>query len=151
MNRQLVADIEDSGQFITMFFLVLNTQSKQFEWVRAGHDPAILYDLRTDSFNELSGSGMALGVDSECVYEDNKNAGISNDPIIFLSTDGVWEARNKKGKMLGKEPIWNAIRENSSADAMTILDAIFNIVENFIGNSKIEDDITAVVIKCRND
>ncbi len=150
VNRQLVEDVEDSGQFMTMFFLALNTESKQLEWVRAGHDPAIIYDPGTDSFNELGGSGIALGVDSGWIYEGYKKTDLSKGQIIFLSTDGVWEVRNKKGEMLGKETILNIIRQNSSSDATQIIDAIFDILDKFIGGVKIEDDITSVIIKMQN-
>jgi sigma-B regulation protein RsbU (phosphoserine phosphatase) len=85
-----------------MFFLVLDTATRQLEWVRAGHDPGFAYDPGSDSFSELGGSGIALGVDAEWIYEDYKKTDFSNDQVIFLSTDGIWEARNKKGEMLGK-------------------------------------------------
>ena len=49
--------------------------------------------------------------------------------------------------MLGKEPVLNAIRQNASSDATQIIDAIFDILDEFIGEAKIEDDITSVVIK----
>jgi sigma-B regulation protein RsbU (phosphoserine phosphatase) len=150
VNRQLVQDVEDSGQFMTMFFLALDPATRQLEWVRAGHDPGIVYDLGSDSFSELGGSGIALGVDAEWIYEDNRKTDFSNGQIIFLSTDGIWEARNNKGEMLGKEPILNAIRKNASSDATQIIDAIFDILDKFIGQVKMEDDITSVVIKRRN-
>ncbi|MBW1753663.1 MAG: SpoIIE family protein phosphatase [Deltaproteobacteria bacterium] len=150
VNRQLVEDVEDSGQFMTMFFLSFDTATRQLEWVRAGHDPAMLYDPGSDSFSELGGSGIALGVDSGWIYEDNKKTDLSKGQIIFLSTDGVWEVRNKKGEMLGKEPILNAIRQNSSSDATQIIDVIFDILDKFIGGVKIEDDITSVIIKMQN-
>jgi len=79
-----------------------------------------------------------------------KKTDFSNGQIIFLSTDGIWEARNKKGEMLGKEPILNAIRQNSSSDAVQIINAIFNTLDNFIGGVKIEDDITSVAIKIQD-
>ena len=147
VNRQLVKDVEDSGQFMTMFFLVVDIAKKQIEWVRAGHDPGIVYDPGSDAFNELGGSGIALGVYGGWIYEDNKKIDLSKGQIIFLSTDGVWEARNDKGEMLGKEPILNTIRQNASSDAPQIIDAIFNTLDEFIGGVKIEDDITSVVIK----
>ena len=147
VNRQLVQDVEDSGQFMTLFFLALTTDSRQLEWVRAGHDPAIIYDPQPDSFSELGGSGIALGVDPEWIYEGNKKTDLSVGQIIFLSTDGVWEVRNKKGEMLGKEPILNTIRQNSSSDATHIIDSIFDTLDKFIGGVKIDDDITSVVIK----
>jgi sigma-B regulation protein RsbU (phosphoserine phosphatase) len=150
VNHQLVKDVEDSGQFITMFFLILDTATKQLEWVRAGHDPGIVYDPGSGSFSELGGSGMALGVYGGWIYEDNKKTDLSKGQIIFLSTDGIWEARNKKGEMLGKEPILNAIRQNASSDATQIIDVIFDILDKFIGDVKIEDDVTSVVIKMQN-
>jgi sigma-B regulation protein RsbU (phosphoserine phosphatase) len=150
VNRQLARDVEDSGQFMTMFFLTIDAANKQIEWVRAGHDPAIIYDPATDSFEELGGPGMALGVDQECIYKDNKKYGLSKGQIICLGTDGIWEVRNKKGEMLGKEPIVNGIRENSALGAKQILDAIFNTVDKFLSGAKKEDDITSVIIKIQD-
>jgi sigma-B regulation protein RsbU (phosphoserine phosphatase) len=147
VNRNLVKDVEDSGQFMTMFFLVLDTATRQLEWVRAGHDPGIAYDPGSDSFSELAGSGMALGVDAEWIYEDNKKTDFSRGQIIFLSTDGIWEARDKKGEMFGKAPILNTIRQNASSGATQIIDAIFDTLDKFMGGKKTEDDLTSVVIK----
>ena len=115
--------------------------------MRAGHDPAIIYDPVSDSFNTLSGSGIALGVDGGWIYEDNKKTDISKGQIIFLSTDGVWEVRNKKGEMLGEEPILNLIRQNASSDATQILNTVFTALDKFKDGVKIDDDITWVVIK----
>ena len=150
VNRQLVKDVEDSGQFMTMFFLTLDRESKRLDWVRAGHDPAIVYDPGSDSFSELGGSGIALGVDAEWVYEDNEEADFSDGQIVFLSTDGIWEARNKNGEMLGKEPILDAIRQNSSSDATLIIDAIFDVLDKYIGEVRIEDNLTSMIIKMQN-
>jgi serine phosphatase RsbU (regulator of sigma subunit) len=147
VNRQLVRDVEDTGQFVTMLFLALNTASGQLEWVRAGHDPGIVYDPGSDSFTELGGPGVALGVDAKWIYADNQKTDFSDGQILFLSTDGIWEARNKKGDMLGREAILNAIRQNSSLDATHIIDSIFNMLDKFTKDAKIEDDITLVVIK----
>jgi hypothetical protein len=57
---------------------------------------------------------------------------------------------NKKGEMLGKEPILDTIRQNSSSTATQIIDAIFFTLDKFSSGMKIEDDITLVVIKMQN-
>ena len=150
VNRQLVQDVEDSGQFMTMLFLTLDPATRQFEWVRAGHEPGIVYDPASDSFSEVGGTGLVLGVDAEWIYEDNTITDLSKGQIIFLSTDGAWELRNNKDEMLGKEPILDAIRQNASSDAEQIINAIFDILYQFIGEQKIEDDITVVVIKMQD-
>jgi sigma-B regulation protein RsbU (phosphoserine phosphatase) len=147
VNRQLVKDVEDSGQFMTLFFMVIDPESNSLDWVRAGHDPAIVYDPGTDTFNPLKGQGLALGVDREWVYQDNETVSLTKGNIIFLSTDGVWEVRNEKGEMLGKQPILNTIRKNASSNSTQIIDAIYNRLNEFTGKTRIEDDITLVIIK----
>jgi serine phosphatase RsbU (regulator of sigma subunit) len=147
VNRQLVQDVEDSGQFVTMFYLTMDPIKKYFQYVRAGHDPAIFYDPNTDAFEELGGTGMALGVDKNWDVKAYTKTALKNGQIIFLSTDGMWEACNPQGEMFGKEPIYDILRNNSSLSANEILNAMIESLKSFQKGAKIEDDITLVVIK----
>lgn len=147
VNRQLVQDVENSGQFITMFFLSIDPAARKLHWIRAGHDPAIFYDPGSDAFEELGGSGIALGVDEDWIFKEYTKADLQKGQIIFLSTDGIWEARNSKGEMFGKEPIYNIIRGKSSLSAREILDIIFESLNSFQNDFNVEDDITLVIIK----
>jgi serine phosphatase RsbU (regulator of sigma subunit) len=52
-----------------------------------------------------------------------------------------------KNEMLDKASILNAIRNAAALSAEAILETVFNVLAQFIGAAKIEDDITAVVIK----
>jgi sigma-B regulation protein RsbU (phosphoserine phosphatase) len=147
VNRQLVQDVEDSGQFMTMFYLNIDTTKMQAHWVRAGHDPAIFYDPAADSFEELAGSGVALGIDENWEYKEYIKSGLKSGQIIFLSTDGIWEAFNQKGDMFGKERIYDIIRKNSSLSADQIVNLLLASLKSFQQGAQIEDDITLVVIK----
>jgi sigma-B regulation protein RsbU (phosphoserine phosphatase) len=147
VNRQLVQDVEDSGQFMTLFYLNIDATNMQAHWVRAGHDPAIFYDPVTDSFEELAGSGMALGIDEDWQYKAYLKSGLNPGQIIFLSTDGIWEAFNHKGEMFGKERIYDIIRNHSSLSANEIINIIIQSLKRFQQGAPIEDDITLVVIK----
>jgi sigma-B regulation protein RsbU (phosphoserine phosphatase) len=115
--------------------------------VRAGHDPAVLYDPGADTFHALGGPGIALGVDAEWVYEENTRNAFSSGQVIFLGTDGIWEARNQWGATLGREPILETIRQNAASDAARIIAAVFATLDQFVGGAKLEDDSTAVVVK----
>jgi sigma-B regulation protein RsbU (phosphoserine phosphatase) len=147
VNRQLVHDVEDSGQFVTMFYLTVDPIKMRLQYVRAGHDPAIFYDPNTDAFEELGGTGMALGVDKNWNVKAYTKTTLKNGQIIFLSTDGIWEARNLQGEMFGKEPIYDIIRNNSALSANEILNAMTESLKSFQKGAKIEDDITLVIIK----
>jgi sigma-B regulation protein RsbU (phosphoserine phosphatase) len=147
VNRQITSDVGHSGEFITMFFLVIDPVKMELEWVRAGHDPALLYDPGTDSFEELGGTGLAMGIDEKCRFSGHRRAGILPGQVILLGTDGLWEAANPKGEMLGKQPIYNTIRENCALSANAILESILASLEKFQAGAKREDDVTLVIIK----
>ena len=147
VNRQLVRDVEDSGQFMTMFYLTLDPAKRQISWVRAGHDPAIFYDPARNAFEDLTGTGLALGVDENWQFQKYTKTDLGKGQVIVLCTDGIWEARNRQGKMFGKAPIYKIICNHKSSRADEILDAVLEALEHFQDGAKIEDDITLVVIK----
>jgi sigma-B regulation protein RsbU (phosphoserine phosphatase) len=147
VNRQLVQDIEPSCDFVTLFFLIIDAASKELSWVRAGHDPAVLYDPASDWFEEIGGSGMVLGVDGRYIYEEQKGVMLSPGRVILLGTDGVWEARDLKGNRFGKEAVYEAVRRHHQSSAKEILDRILSAQVAFQGSAKREDDTTLVMIK----
>ena len=150
VNQQLVQDVEESGQFIGLFYLVADTRKRSIKWVRAGLTPAILYDPETDTFNELNGPGVALGVDANLKFVENEKREMKNGQVIVLATDGIWEARNPEGKMFGKESIVKIVRQMKTAGAGQILGAVFDELHKFRHDMELEDDITLVVIKIKN-
>jgi len=147
MNSHLSKDVLETGRFMTLFYLSLDPDSQSIEWIRAGHDPALLYDPSSDSFEELKGNGIALGVMDEVEYKINKREGLANDQIIAVGTDGIWEAFNPQGEMFGKDRLRELIRTNANRSAGTILNTVYDELKNFTAGRKNEDDITLVIIK----
>ena len=147
MNRHLTQDVLESGRFMTLFYMTLDPEEKRIDWVRAGHDPAVIYDPALDRFEELRGSGVALGVDEAFNYIANHKKNITNGQIIAIGTDGIWEAYNKDGKMFGKDRFREIIRQKADENAGEILNAVFHDLEQFTKGQKPEDDITLVIIK----
>ena len=147
VNRQLTRDVEDTGRFLTLFYLQIDMTRRQLRWVRAGHEPALLYDPATDLFEDLTGEGIALGVDDSWDYVENKRDHLCAGQVILLSTDGIWEARNPQGQMFGREAISDLIRQQAHADAEQIQDAILAALNLFQQGIASADDATLVVIK----
>jgi sigma-B regulation protein RsbU (phosphoserine phosphatase) len=147
VNRQFSRDAEHSGNFMTLFYLLVDRPAGRLEWVRAGHDPALLYDPHQDRFEELKGPGMALGVDAESAYSAFKREGLRAGQVILLGTDGIWEARRSTGEMLGKAPVRRLLREQAHQPAEAIVAALTDLVQRFAGARRLEDDLTMVVVK----
>lgn len=147
VNSLLAADVRDSGRFMSLFFLMIEEGSRLISWVRAGHDPAILYDPATDTVEELMGPGMVLGVEEDYFYEHVEKTVETDGTIILMGTDGIWETHNGEGEMFGKDRLSQIIRNNDQKSSGDILEAVLEAVSDFRGDAEQEDDITIVVIK----
>ncbi len=149
VNRQLTRDVEESGRFMTLFYLLIDPTRRHLQWVRAGHDAAILYDPAKDQFEELGGDGIALGIDQDWQYETYERGGLDSGQIILLSTDGLWEAQNSDGDMFGKDAIYEIIRRNPRAGAGELLDSLLYAVTRFQKGQQPTDDITLMIVKLK--
>jgi len=147
MNRHLTRDVLETGRFMTLFYLTIDPEKDRIDWVRAGHDPALVYDPGRDVFTELKGDGVALGVKENFDYHENNISGLTSGQIIAIGTDGIWEAIDSNGEMFGKERFRNIIRKNAGSGAGDIVAAVYNELNQFTRGQKSEDDITLVIIK----
>lgn len=147
LNQHLTKDFSESGRFMTMFYLSLDRQAEQLEWIRAGHDPALIYDPEKDIFEELMGPGLALGVVENYDYALQSRNGLKPGQVIIIGTDGIWEGCNPSGEMFGKERLMEIVRNSAAHDSHTILEKIFQEHTDFSEGLKSDDDLTLVVVK----
>jgi sigma-B regulation protein RsbU (phosphoserine phosphatase) len=147
VNRLLHQDTAESGSFVTLFLLEVDPVARQLEWVRAGHDPALLYRAATHDIQELGGPGMALGVEALCSYPSGGRAGLGNGDVLLIGTDGIWETRDPASQRLGKDRVGEILKSHHRRSAAGILEAVLGAVEEFRGPAPQEDDITLVVVK----
>jgi phosphoserine phosphatase RsbU/P len=150
VNRHLCEDVKDTGNFVTLFCIEMNTSKNYLKWVRAGHDPAMLYDSQKKSFIELKGKGIALGVDESWQYSENEISGISDGHIAVIYTDGIWEAKNSHGERFGKKNLCSIIRENAHLSSQQILKSVIDALNRFLKEEKRQDDATLIIAKVCN-
>ncbi len=147
LNRHLARDVAGSGHFITMFMLVSDARSGSVEWVRAGHDPALVYDPAADAFSEWAGRGLPLAVDPESAYLPSRMPGWPEGSVVVLGTDGLWEGFGPGGEMYGKDRLRAVVRANAALSAQGILQAIVDDWRAFLDGIPPEDDMTLVVLR----
>lgn len=147
MNRYLAKDLEGTGRFMTLFSLMIDLVSGQLNWVRAGHDPALVYSPVNDGFIELMGKGLPLGVVEDAFYEELRLETLPPGGVLTVGTDGIWEAMDEKGRMFGKERFREIVRANAAKGAENILAAVYEALGGFTRGARPKDDITLVIIK----
>jgi len=147
VNTYVTRDSSQTGRFMSMFFLEIDPQNNTLRWVRAGHEPALVYDRVGNTFDELNGKGMVLGVDGAYAYEEFSRQGWNPGDIILIGTDGIHETRNEHDKMYGQLQLQNIIQQHAGDPAKEINTSVINSVREYRGAASQEDDVTLVVIK----
>jgi phosphoserine phosphatase RsbU/P len=133
------------GEFLTLFYGVLDTNTRRLTYCNAGHPPALVY--RDGKIIELSSENMVLGIDPAENYKQSIFDLRPND-LLLLYTDGLSDAMNFADETFGRQRIHDAFtRLGPTADAETVAQNILWEVRKFAGIAKRTDDITMVVAK----
>ena len=146
LNHYLCQHTLETGNFVTMLYLIFDPERNTVYWSRAGHEPVLGYNPVEDDFFELKGKGIALGFDPLYRYDHYEFNTLIPGTVLLLATDGLWEAKNEVGQMLGKERVKKILRENATRSSEEIKTLLFSSVESFITGS-LEDDLSIVVAK----
>ena len=147
LNRNVALDAGDSGRFVTLFYLAVYPGDHRIRWIRAGHDPGILYRREADAFEDLAGKGVALGIDAEYRYLPEVRDDLQKGDIILVGTDGIWEACDDQGVMFGKKALQAILRRHRDDRVKVLIDAVFDAVRRHRGDAKPADDMTLVAVK----
>lgn len=147
LNRSLLEDFSTTDRFMTLFALQVDRDKHELRWVRAGHDPALVYHPDEDRFEELGGEGLPLGISDDWPIAVGCSERLPHGSIIAVGTDGVWESRNVQGEMFGKDRFRDIIRQAADQPAHDIVKRVKAALFDFTGGLKAEDDITLVIVK----
>ncbi|MFN8358742.1 MAG: PP2C family protein-serine/threonine phosphatase [Candidatus Kapaibacterium sp.] len=146
--NKLLYDTMERGKFISLIYGIINTESMEFTYAQAGHNP-ILHRSSAGATEMLPARGLALGLDSGQVFNHattDHTVRIGSGESLILYTDGVTEAVNLSGDEFELSGLLRSASK-SSADSLGLLQGIVTDVQSFIGKAKQHDDITLVVIK----
>jgi len=139
-------DLTRTELFITAVAVALRPGSREVDLVNAGHNDSMVYRAKTGEVERFPSEGTILGFlpDDE---HDLRRATLDEDDVLLLYTDGVVEATDPGGEMLGEERLAEMLREAAEGTASEVLEAVFGAVAEFSNQSPKTDDVTAVVIK----
>ena len=147
VNKHLTRDSYEAGRFTTVFFAEIDLEHHVMKWIRAGHEPPVLFMPGSGNVQRLRGQGMALGVDAHTQINEYEICDWEKGTILVIFSDGLKETRNAHGQMYGEQKIIQVIQENVSQSAQTIETKLIQDLNHFRKAVPIEDDITIVVVK----
>jgi|AntRauTorcE11898_2_1112593.scaffolds.fasta_scaffold08567_2 serine phosphatase RsbU (regulator of sigma subunit) len=150
LNDYVKSDIKDMT-FVTACAAFFPNDSDEMIFARAGHNAPIFYSDDRDATFELRSDGYALGMTSSrnlAHHLQEKKFHFTAGDTVFFYTDGLTEARNMFGEEYGTERLDGILSVYGSLHAQTIVQKVQSSLENFIKDTKPEDDITFTAVHC---
>lgn len=129
-------------KFITLFIARYNKKTHTLDFINAGHNPPLLYDIKKQSLTQLNSGCVGIGMLDDIPFIHENSIQIKSPVKLFCYTDGLVETihEEEKGISWGTEFI-----EEHLCNEHTIWQNISTIVEaqKIDGeNPVIFDDIT---------
>jgi serine phosphatase RsbU (regulator of sigma subunit) len=150
-NKALVYCLE-RGSFISAIFFVIDTNMKTITYSRAGHCPVLYYFAKDQSVKYLKDAGAALGMVKDETYTKmihSNSLSYSTGDVMVLYTDGITEAKNKKGEEFGYELLEAAIMKVHDKEPKEIQERLISDLYDYSGTMDINDDYTTMIVRFR--
>jgi sigma-B regulation protein RsbU (phosphoserine phosphatase) len=131
------------GEFVTLFYGVLDGRNRRFTYCNAGHPPGLI--LRDGKIIELSSDNMVLGVNPDEKYTQSL-VDLRIGDILLLYTDGLTDAMNFHRETWGRARLIEAFQQGG-ATADAVAQNIVWSMRRFAGLTSRTDDVTLMVAK----
>ncbi|MCK4777447.1 MAG: SpoIIE family protein phosphatase, partial [Actinomycetia bacterium] len=101
--NNLICKDAKKGMFVTLFYALCNTETRELCYSSAGHNEQFMYRVETGEVELLHSTGIPMGIFNEREFTNysSRTVKYNKGDILFLFTDGVSEASNSNNEMYG--------------------------------------------------
>ncbi len=154
LNRSFLKTA-DGTHFATAIVATFFAPSKDLIICNAGHPPPLLYRAAQNTWHELSpdepeaaesAANLPLGIISETEFYQFAVKLQVDDQVLFY-TDGLPEAADPEGKMLGQAGLKSMVESIEVNATPNFINELRNRLTEFCGGADSGDDITAILIR----
>jgi sigma-B regulation protein RsbU (phosphoserine phosphatase) len=144
LNRFL-CEKSSSSRFVTMFLLTLGSDGCG-KYISAGHNPTYLFRAATRQIEELASNNMIVGAFPFATYETG-TLSLNPGDVLLAYSDGLTEAENPQGEMLGEEGVKKVILEAAPSGSAKLEQELLGTIQNFTAGRSLTDDITLIIVE----
>jgi len=128
-----------TNMFATVFLAALSPMTGQFDYVNAGHVPALVI-APDGTMQKLHPTGPVLGVRPDQVFNAGEGT-LERGDSIFVFSDGLVEARSPAGEAFGAGRLRDALRANNTS-AANLVAGVMDALTGFTRKAEPHDDVT---------
>ena len=145
LNQRFTFD-DNTTQYFTLLYGLLDAQSRQARFVCAGHPSPIHLPCDGEPTN-FDASGVPIGM-VDCAEYAEWSLSLRPGDRLFLHSDGVTEALNAQNQPFGDARLLQQVRATRCLPLNESVQSIYDAARNFSGD-KLTDDVSILALQMR--
>ena len=144
LNRFL-CEKSSASRFVTMFLFTLSSEGHG-RFISAGHNPSYLFRAATGEIQELDSNNIIVGAFGFASFR-SAALEMNRGDVLVAYSDGLTEAENPLGEMLGEERVKAVIRAEAPMGSKYLETKLLETIQNFTNGRSLTDDITIMLVE----
>ncbi len=141
-----LAERRIEAQFVSIIYALWDDQQRTLTVSNSGLPRPIF--VHNGKNEVIEATGLPLGLFDEAEYDEFHFKMKPGDMFVFFS-DGILDARNRKGEMFGRGRVERLVAQLVESSAETVVDSLFKAVAEHSAGVETFDDQTVVAIRVR--
>ena len=132
------------GQFLTLFYALLDAGTRRLTYVSAGH-PAAAWVRADGTTGELDQSGLPIGIGNK--YDDH-HVTLAPGDRVYLFSDGVIEAMSPAQELFGRPRLLAVLDRGRGVPMADCLTLLKDELRQWQGGAANKDDVSVLAVEC---
>lgn len=146
-TSQMINELLNEKKHMTLCAVILDEKSGEISVCNAGHLFPIIKEKESGKYRTTKLSGHPLGASNiGCKYTSEPEK-LNFDETLILFTDGLPEAENAQGEVLGINKFIKLIIDLPSTSAEEMKNNLLDIFKKHHGDAELNDDLTFVILR----
>ncbi|TVR50515.1 MAG: PAS domain S-box protein [Puniceicoccaceae bacterium] len=149
VNRTIQPDMP-CDMYISMIYGILNMDTREFRFCRAGHEPLAHLPGDGSPARLLRPDGMAMGLEKEGLFTVSLEAAsltLAPGDLLAFYTDGVTEALDENSEEFGRDRFLEALESADDRHPRQLTRRIGLAIRAFVGTQDQSDDMTLMILR----
>jgi serine phosphatase RsbU (regulator of sigma subunit)/anti-sigma regulatory factor (Ser/Thr protein kinase) len=150
MNRALSPQLEEAETFVTAVVARLRSEPLSVAFASAGHVDSVLWHASEERLELLPATGLPLGISPQASY-GSRRFNLQPGDVLVLYSDGVTEAEDPHGKVLGIQGLADILYACHPARAADQVRTIVQALTVHRRSLTLRDDVVLLLVRAVPD
>jgi sigma-B regulation protein RsbU (phosphoserine phosphatase) len=141
----LAHELRQTEMFLSLCYVVIDPARGELRYTNTGHPHAFVV-AADGTVDRLTATDPPLGLGVDAPHGSRRAWHPASD-LLVLFTDGVSDARDDRGRVLGEARVLDVVKARRAEPPQRVVDGVFALVEGHMGRVTPDDDQALVVLR----